>query len=75
VPLLPADAAHCSVHRLQEEDEAQQQLLNGSVLGAQGPAAHSGVCSIPSLPLSYELTGQTGSLMYMSPEVFKVRVV
>jgi hypothetical protein len=47
----------------------QELLLDGGVPAVGG--VHGG--ALIELPLSYNLTGHTGSFMYMAPEVFKVR--
>lgn len=43
------------------------------MLDAAVPPVGSGHSGAPvPLPLSYDLTGQTGSFLYMSPEVYQV---
>lgn len=51
-----------------QDDEVDQELL----LDTAVPAVGSGHGGLIELPLSYNLTGHTGSLMYMAPEVYKV---
>lgn len=53
-----------------QEDEVEQQLLLDGGVPAVG-TTHGG--PLIELPLSYNLTGHTGSFMYMAPEVYKVR--
>jgi hypothetical protein len=53
---------------LQEDENDQDLLLDSSV-----PPVAQRQGSLIELPLSYNLTGHTGSFMYMAPEVFKVR--
>lgn len=53
---------------MQEEDADQEQLLDGPVPPVG--AGHGG--GLIELPLSYNLTGHTGSYMYMAPECFNV---
>jgi hypothetical protein len=60
----------CAVHVLclQEDDVEQELLLDGCV-----PPVGSGHGGAQiELPLSYNLTGHTGSFMYMAPEVYNV---
>lgn len=56
------------MHQQQEGNIDQELLLDDAV-----PAMGSGHGGLIELPLSYNLTGHTGSFMYMAPEVFKVR--
>lgn len=53
---------------IQEDDADQELLLDGPVPPVG--AGHGG--GLIELPLSYNLTGHTGSFMYMAPEVFNV---
>jgi hypothetical protein len=56
---------------LPQEDEVEQELLlDGGVPAVAG--VHGG--ALIELPLSYNLTGHTGSFMYMAPEVYKVSI-
>jgi serine/threonine protein kinase len=55
---------------LVQEDEVEQELLLDGGVPAVG-TTHGG--PLIELPLSYNLTGHTGSFMYMAPEVYKVR--
>ena len=59
----------CCVCVCTQEGETDQELLLDSAV----PAVGSGHGGLIELPLSYNLTGHTGSLMYMAPEVYKVR--
>lgn len=52
---------------IQEDENDQDLLLDGAV-----PPVTQRQGSLIELPLSYNLTGHTGSFMYMAPEVFKV---
>lgn len=54
---------------LLQEDEVEQELLLDGGMPAVG-GGHGG--AMIELPLSYNLTGHTGSFMYMAPEVYKV---
>jgi len=51
---------------LMDEDADQDVVLDGAVPTVRG--GHGG--GLIELPLSYNLTGHTGSFMYMAPEVF-----
>lgn len=52
-----------------QEDDVEQELLLDSGVPPVG-SGHGG--ALIELPLSYNLTGHTGSFMYMAPEVYNV---